>query len=422
MSDPVPKFPPRLPSILPPFKSDFDYLDALDYSDHRAAFPALHNKTYLNYGGQGVMPWSSIGAIARAYTTLQNLGPFSQAGNRWGGEISQQLRRQIAVELGVKTETITLTENVSVGCNIALWGLPWQAGDHLVISDCEHPGIVAVVQELQRRFDLRVSTVALLPALESGDPVQAIVDQLQTTTRLVLLSHVLWNTGHVLPLREIAEACKTFEDGRYPVRILVDAAQSVGCLPLNLEDLGIDFYAFTGHKWWCGPEGVGGLYVRSEAQADLSPTFAAWRGITQDAQGNPTGWRSDGQRYEVATSAYPLYAGLLQSLRVHNSWGTASQRYEQIRKMSQCLWQQLKAMPEVHCLQPLPPTSGLVSFQVEGQDPAALVNYLEEQQILTRTIAQPRCVRACAHYLTTEAELEQLVTAIREFIESEGKG
>lgn len=414
----MPKLPPRTQAPLPRTKANLDHFEDLDYADHRAAFPALQNKTYFNYGGQGVLPWSTIGAISRAYMTLQELGPFSQAGNRWGDEICQQLRRQMALELGVQSDTITLTENVSVGCNIALWGLPWQAGDHIVMTDCEHPGIVAVVQELQRRFDLRVSTAALLPSIEGGNLAQTIVDQLQTTTRLVVLSHVLWNTGHVLPLREISEACKSFADGRYPVRILADAAQSVGCLPLKLEELGVDFYAFTGHKWWCGPEGVGGLYVRSQARADLSPTFAAWRGITQDKQGYPTGWVEDGQRYEVATSAYPLYAGLLESLRVQRSWGTASQRYERVRKLSQRLWQGLKGLPGVRCLQQLPPTAGLVSFQVQGHDPTKLVNYLEAQRIMTRTIANPRCIRACPHYLTQEAEVDQLIAAVASFLES----
>jgi L-cysteine/cystine lyase len=74
--------------------------------------------------------------------------------------------------------------------------------------------------------------------------------------------------------------------------------------------LGIDFYAFTGHKWWCGPAGLGGLYVRPEAMEYLAPTFIGWRSITTDAAAHPTGWKPNGQRFEVATSNYPLLAGL----------------------------------------------------------------------------------------------------------------
>ncbi len=388
----------------------------VDYGNHRSAFPALQNKRYFNYGGQGPLPWGSLGAIAKAYTQLQEIGPFSSAANGWGQTIAQQLRIQMAGEFSVHPDTITLTENVSVGCNIALWGLPWQAGDHILLTDCEHPGIVAVIQELQRRFDLRVSTVALLPLLNSGDPVQAILKGLQNNTRLVVLSHVLWNTGHVLPLREIVQGCQKAESGRYPVRLLVDAAQSVGSQALNLQDLGVDFYAFTGHKWWCGPEGVGGLYVRPGVRDELQPTFAAWRGIVEDESGKPTGWKDNGQRYEVATSAYPLYAGLLESLRVHQAWGSASQRYERLRSLGQSLWQQLQTIPGITCLQDLPPTTGIVSFQVADRDPQDLVQYLEAQQILVRKIRNPACVRACTHYLTTEEEVAQLVAAVQSFV------
>ncbi|MDX2240596.1 MAG: aminotransferase class V-fold PLP-dependent enzyme [Leptolyngbyaceae cyanobacterium bins.302] len=380
----------------------------------RQQFPGLQGKAYFNYGGQGPMPQVALAAIAESFQKVQQCGPFSHAAGVWVVQEAEQTRRAIAQELGTTPETITLTEDVSMGCNIALWGIDWRIGDHLLLSDCEHPGIIAAAQEIARRFGVEVTTCPLRETLNQGDPVAVVASQLKPSTRLVVLSHILWNTGQVLPLAEIVAACHSYSLSR-PVRVLVDAAQSVGVLPLNLTELKADFYAFTGHKWWCGPEGVGGLYVRPEAIDSLHPTFIGWRSITSDTTGNPTGWKPDGRRYEVATSAYPLYAGLRTAIATHHQFGTASDRYNHICSLSGLLWQKLSYLPAVHCLRTTPPQAGLVSFQIPGKSHAQLIRFLESRNILLRTILNPDCVRACIHYFTSESEIDYLVAAVREF-------
>jgi L-cysteine/cystine lyase len=380
---------------------------------HRQAFPALTHKTYLNYGGQGPLPTPALEAIQAAYTYLQQEGPFSRRAIDWFLQEVEQTRGAIAAELGAPPQSITLTEAVSVGCNIALWGLDWQAGDHLLISDCEHPGVVAAAQQVSRRFGVEISMCSLKQTLNEGDPVAAVVQQLRPRTRLVVISHILWNTGQVLPVQEIVVACRSYTSQQQPLSILVDAAQSVGVLPLNLQGLDADFYAFTGHKWWCGPEGLGGLYVRPESLELLQPTFIGWRGITYSAEGQPTGWKPDGRRFEIATSAFPLCAGLRAALALHQQWGSAQERYQRICTLSQTLWQQLRQIPGVHCLRTTAPEAGLVSFQLAGGGHQQLVEVLEAQKILVRLILDPHCVRACVHYLTQASEVVRLVDAIQ---------
>ena len=385
---------------------------------HRQQFPALANKAYFNYGGQGPMPTSALTAIQQAHEYIQQAGPFSGEVNQWVVRVSQKLRRAIAAELGVSINTITLTEDVSVGCNIALWGIDWQAGDHLLLSDCEHPGIVAAAGEIGRRFGVEVTTCGLMTTLNQGDPVAVMAEHLRPTTRLVVISHILWNTGQVLPLQEIMQICHTYPAERSTVRVLVDAAQSVGMLPLDLDTMDVDFYAFTGHKWLCGPAGVGGLYVSAAARESLTPTFIGWRSITKNAAGFPTGWQPDGTRYEVATSDFALYDGLGAAIETHQHWGTAAARHQRILELSQFLWQRLNDLPHIACLRTAPPESGLVSFRLT--DPAQtphdrLVHFLEQQGFLIRTILDPDCARACVHYFTDEAEIEHLIEAIQQF-------
>ncbi|BAY32150.1 class V aminotransferase [Nostoc carneum NIES-2107] len=378
---------------------------------HREQFPALTNKTYFNYGGQGPMPLAAIKAISENQMHIQQLGPFGNEVGRWIGKIVQATKAAIASELNVPPSTIALTENVTVGCNIAMWGIEWQTGDHILLSDCEHQGIIAIAQEIGRRFNVEVTTCPLMDTLNVGDPVEVISQNLRPNTRLVVLSHILWNTGQLLPLDKIAELCRNNNS-----LLLVDAAQSVGAMPLNLTQLGVDFYAFTGHKWLCGPAGVGGLYVRPEVQANLQPTFIGWRSVVIDERSKPVDWEKGGQRYEVGTSDYPLYVALQEAIAIHQQWGTAEDRYQRICRNSEYLWRKLSALPNVRCLRTSPPESGLISFQLANQQPQTtlqVVQFLESQTIFTRKIADPNCVRVCVHYFTLESEIDQLVEALR---------
>ena len=380
---------------------------------HRQQFPALANKAYFNFGGQGPMPQAAIAAIQAAHEYTQQQGPFSNQINAWATEETNLARAAIAAELQVAPETITLTESVSVGCNIALWGIDWHEGDHILLSDCEHPGIVAAVQEIGRRFGVEFSTCPLMQTLNQGDPVAVLTAHLRPTTRMVVISHILWNTGQVLPLAEIVAACHAYPGERGLVWVMVDAAQSVGVLPLNLAELGADFYAFTGHKWLCGAAGLGGLYIRPEAMAQLSPVFVGWRSVTKNQHGHPTGWLPDGRRYEVATSDFTLFGALRAAIATHQHWGTVGDRYQRICTLSQYLWQRLSETPHITCLRTAPPAAGLVSFQMQQGNHSQLAQTLETQGFLLRTILDPDCIRACVHYFTLESEIDRLIEAIR---------
>ncbi|MEL6552667.1 MAG: aminotransferase class V-fold PLP-dependent enzyme [Cyanobacteria bacterium J06621_11] len=389
---------------------------------HRQQFSSLNGKQYFNYGGQGPMADSAIATYAQGQQTIQTKGPFSSEVYDWLIEEGAALRSAIANSLGTTPETITLTENVTVGCNIPLWGLPWQSGDHILMGDCEHPGVVAAVRELCRRYGVTVSTCPLSDMLKGADPVEIIKTGLKPDTRLVIVSHILWNTGQLLPMSAIADLCHNHAPH---TRLLVDAAQSVGTLPLDqpgwrLPETNVDFYAFTGHKWLCGPAGLGALYIRPEVVEETVPTYVGWRGVEVDDAANPTGWEKSGKKYEVATSDYGLWGSLRQAMAIQNSWGDSQSRYDRICSLSARLWKGLNELPQVRCLlSDGPPPSGLVSFQLlntDGQPDfeghSALAKQLETERIYVRTLLAPNCLRACVHYLTLESEVDSLIARI----------
>jgi L-cysteine/cystine lyase len=393
-------------STLPPTAMSFSLPNRYDL------FPGLKNKFYFNYGGQGILPQPAKMAIAATYDFLEAEGPFTLKANRWVQEQMDLLRSTWAAEFQVAPASLTLTDSVTSGCNIVLWGLPWQAGDHILLSDCEHPGVIAIVEALQERWGITYSTCPILATLHQGDPLTVIAQHLRPQTRLLVLSHLLWNTGQVLPLQDIQRLGKEKQ-----IPILVDGAQSAGCLPLNLEELGVDYYAFTGHKWFCGPSGLGGLYINPAHLETLQPTYVGWRSLQYNPQGQVTGWCADARRYEVATTAFPLLVGLKEALLLHRQNGTAQSRWQTLNQLAIYLWQGLQAIAGLECLASGPPQAGIVSFRVAPPWTASqLVKRLDSQRFHLRTIADPDCVRACCHYFSTTAEIDSLLDCLKKIL------
>ncbi|MEN9215916.1 MAG: aminotransferase class V-fold PLP-dependent enzyme, partial [Gloeomargarita sp. HHBFW_bins_162] len=276
--------------------------------------------------------------------------------------------------------------------------------DHLLLSDGEHPGVVATLAQLAQRFGLTWSTCPL--SFSHEDVITILERAIQPNTQMLVLSQILWHTGQVLPLAEIGAWC-----ARRGIKLLVDGAQSLGVLPLDLT--GVDFYAATGHKWLCGPAGLGVLYIHPQYRERLQPTHCGWRGLRGFSENRPR-WTPDGQRHEIATTAWELGAGLRASLTLHDTWGSAHQRYERITQLAHQLWTELAAVPNLTRLLPHPPQCGLVSFRMKNYSPEVIAQKLEHRGICVRAVPAGNCVRASIHYLTTSEELAQLVQAIQE--------
>jgi len=317
----------------------------MDIAPQRSYFLALQDKIYLNFGGQGTLPTPAITAMQSAYLEGQKYGPFSRRALDWVAEQEHLTRTALAAILNVAVADIPLTQSTTQGCAIVLWGWPWQPGEHLLLSDGEHPGVVATVAQLAQRFGLTWSTCPLSYRTEHS---LTILDQfIQPSTRMLVLSHILWHTGEVLPVAEIGAFCAARN-----IRLLVDGAQSLGVLPLDLT--GVDFYAATGHKWLCGPAGLGVLYIHPQYREYLQPTHCGWRGLQGFTDQQPR-WSPDGQRHEIATTAWELGVGLRATLTLHQSWGTDTERYQRLTHTAGELWTALGTLPHLTRLLPYPP-------------------------------------------------------------------
>ena len=385
--------------------------------------PALLNKTYFNYGGQGPLPTPSLEAIQTSWRRIQELGPFTT--DVWpfiGAEVSST-RRRLAQLCGVAPHRLALSENVTSGCVLPLWGLPFAAGDRLLISDCEHPGVVAACVELARREGLEIDALPVQQlrgdhSSTDAGVMDALEQSLTPRTRLVVLSHLLWNTGQIMPITAVAERLALHPQSPY---LLVDAAQSIGQIPVQQAAAAADIYAFTGHKWACGPEGLGGVALSERVLEQGQPTVIGWRSLRDESKADLSSsdpFHHDSRRFEVATSCVPLMAGLRCSLDLLEQEGSSEARLGRILQLSRDLWGTLEQLPGVSPLLEVPPASGLVSFQLsKGPACGEVVKQLGSQGLWIRDLADPACLRVCTHVTTGGKEIETLVEAIGTFLD-----
>ena len=175
-------------------------------------------------------------------------------------------------------------------------------------------------------------------------------------------------------------------------------------------------YAFTGHKWCCGPEGLGGVLLSDRVLEESQPTLIGWR--TLRAEGSAGGgFHRDGRRFEVATSCTPLLSGLHTSMSLLERLGTDADRGVLIRERALRLWRGLAEVPGCQPLLADPPPAGLVSFRLWRRDgtpvpPEGVVSRLGQRGIWLRHLLAPDCLRACTHVTTTEEDVDGLLEAL----------
>lgn len=372
----------------------------------RGSIPALKNKRYFNFGGQGTLPQPALDAIMAAYQYVQTNGPFSMHMFDWLADEFAKTRQMLATEFGGDANSYVLTQNTTEGCNIAAWGLDWQAGDSILLTDCEHHSLVEIAEVLNKRKGVKVEYVKVLGLGEKAI-LDAVEQALHKRVKLFAFSHVLWNTGAALPLKQIAELCR-----QHGVQTLIDGAQSIGAIPVNIAQYGIDYYAFTGHKWLCGPEGVGALFISPGRLEQLEPTFTGWRATEMMPRGHQGPHPA---RFEVATAPFPLLAGLRAAIEFHNRWGNIEQRFKRIQSNARVLRQLLtQTGRQFEPISSGQPQSGLVTFNAHVKNPVELVRKCEELGHFLRPIPEPKSIRASLHYFTDPHEIEEFVRSLLE--------
>jgi L-cysteine/cystine lyase len=357
-----------------------------DATAFREQFPVFERVAYLNAGTEGPIPARAV-AAARARIELELTDgrsghPYIEALM----DLAARLRARYADVLGCDVEEVALTGSTTDGVNTVLSGLDLRPDDEILTTDEEHPGLLA---PLGRARLAREVTVKVVPFAE-------IASEASAATRLIACSHVSYVSGQVVDTSALA---------RTGVPVLLDGAQALGAIPVDVRTLGCDFYAASGQKWLCGPEGSGSLFVREDRVGEL---LIPWPGF---------GSLADHERaleLEPAAGAARFDHGFPTGIR--SEWALASLDtleeagwewiHPRATTLAASLASELAARgADVRERGP----STLVSWRVA--EPEADVERLAAAGIVVRSIPALGVVRASVGAWSSEEELERLVEA-----------
>jgi L-cysteine/cystine lyase len=353
----------------------------------RTRFPVLERFAYLNAGSLGPLSRATLDAMAEREQYDHELGRAGKPFYESMLALRERVREKLAALVGAPPDRVALTHATTEGCNIVLAGLGLRPEDEVVTTDSEHPGLLTPLHASGAR--VRVAEVTTRP---SGEALDAILDEVTTRTRLVALSHVIWTTGQVMPVHELRRVTG--------LPILVDGAQSVGAIPVDVGEL--DFYTVSCQKWLCGPEPTGALYVRDPEQLRVAlPTYFSLESIEQDGAFVP---KDGALRFDFGWLATPALAGLEAALDEAPAW-----RFERGRAVAR----RCRMLLQENGYEVVSDGDAtLVPFVAPSGDAAADAGRLYERRVVVRDLPGTGWLRASCGWWTSEDELDRLVTEL----------
>jgi len=321
-----------------------------------------------------------------------------------------------AVAVGGKPEEIAFIENATRAWDMVFYAFDWRPGDRILTSRADYSSNMISYIQVARRYG---AIVDMAPDDESGQVDVAALENLITDrTRLISLTHIPTNGGLINPVERVGKVAR-----KHGIPYLVDACQSVGQMPIDVDEIGCDMLSTTGRKYIRGPRGTGFLWVRKEWIEKLEPPFldnhaATWTDV------NEIEIRSDARRFENWECYFAGKIGLGVALDYGQGLGVA-ETWTRIQSLSQSLRDALSRLPGVTVWDRGERQCGIITFSKDGVSSDSIQSLLAERKInvstsssqLTRAdLAAARVgsmVRASVHYFNTEEELDRLIATVR---------
>lgn len=326
-------------------------------------------------------------------------------------------RNQLAKLFNVKNPNdIFFTQNTSMSLNMAIQGFV-KNNDHIITTTIEHNSVRRPLEQLKKTRNVDVTY--LNHDVEGYLNLDQLRQQITNRTRIIIINHSSNLLGTIMPIAEIGELAR-----KHNIKLLVDAAQTAGVLPIDVRAMNIDMLAFPGHKGLLGPQGTGGLYV--DPNLELEPLIVGGTGSKSEEIYQPM-VRPD--RYETGTQNTVGIAGLGAGVKFVLA-ETVAKIHEKETRQIQYLYRQLESVPGIQILGPSAekPRTGIVSFVIDQADPSEVAFILDQSfNIAVRSgyhctplahqtagTMSAGAVRASISYFTTNEEIEHFIEAIKE--------
>jgi selenocysteine lyase/cysteine desulfurase len=356
---------------------------------------------YLNHAA--VAPWPNRAASAVARFAQENVLLGARDYSDWMS-LEQRLRERLMRLLNApSTDDIALVKNTSEALSFVAFGLPWQSGDQIVISDEEFPSNRIVWEALAAQ-----GVEVIQASLKSDDPEGALLAACGPRTRLMSVSAIQFASGLRLDLQRLGAGCK-----QQNVLFCIDAIQQLGALPFDVQSYQCDFAMADGHKWLLGPEGLGVFYVRSELREQLKLHEFGWHMLEHMGDYTRTTWEpaKSARRFECGSPNMLGAMALEASLSLLEEVGMPTVA-TLIAERVQWLQDGLGAIAGITLHSPLNPArrGGIFSFSIDGIDNQVVYEALKAQQVVC--IPRGPGVRLSPHFYTEKRVIDETIAIV----------
>ena len=396
-------------NVVSPFLPDAEKVAAV-----REALPATGAGIYLNTGSVGPLPRETAQAMNEIAEWELRTGRASSAVLDEALLRMDEARAGIAAILSTDVDSIALTHSATEAMNIACWSVDWRPGDRAVTTRLEHPGGLGPLYTLRDRLDVELAMVDVGAGGDDDRTLAAFDRAIVHGTRLVALSHVSWSTGAVLPVARIARMAH--DRGAW---VVLDGAQSAGAIPVDVGELGADFFAASAQKWLLGPEGMGALYVAPTVLERARQTFAGWFGyelVDSDGTGRHFG---DARRFQTSGYHRPSVVGMARSCGWLSMYVGLEWVYGRGVALARRAADLLAAIPGVELVTPTDQMATLVTFRIADWPAESALEELGGRVFaIARTIPELEAIRLSVGFFNTEAEIERLAQAVAELADA----
>lgn len=377
--------------------------------------PGCAHVVHFNHSGSSLMPQQVVDATI-AHTELEaEIGGYEAEDA--AHERFLAVYNSVANMLNATASEIALVENATRAWDMAFYAIPFNPGDVILTSVSEYASNVIAFLQIAKRG----VTVEVVPNDEHGQiSSESLAAMLDSRVKLVALTHMPTNGGLLQPAAEVGKLAR--ENGSF---FLLDACQTAGQMPLDVEELQCDFLSATSRKFLRGPRGVGFLFVREEVIEQLEPPMldlhaAEWT--------STDGYRirPDARRFENWEKNYANHLGM--GVAVDYALDAGPDRiWAQVSRNAARLRERLSSLPGVTVQDIGEVKGGIVTFEVAGVDPDAVSQRLRSTWKINTSSSGvsstrfdmesrgiERLVRTSTHYFTTDEEIDLLASAVEE--------
>jgi isopenicillin-N epimerase len=378
--------------------------DTAVFAEARKHFLIPVGIAYCNTGTLGASPREVVDALTQGIRRLETEladWPYEQADGEplTGYQKLEDVRALAAKFVNASTPEIALTQNATMGMNFLANGLDLAAGDEVVSTDQEHGGGISPWRLLAKRHGIVVKELALEPALAEGPDavVKLFASAMTPRTKVVMFSHITSGLGALLPAREL---CALARQGG--ALAIVDGAQAVGQIQVDVRALGCDAYVGSPHKWMMAPKGTGFMFLRKDVQDRFWTTLASYQWDNHE----------DGafRFMQFGTGSVPVVEGLVAALRFIDRIGMARiERWDAM--LTKRLRDGLAQIPAARIASPTDPrlAAAITTFRVDGMKAKALQDALWARKVRVRAQNDARGIRLSAHMYLSPADIDTIL-------------